>query len=427
MGNVFFLWDGFKDYASTEFLLSVALVSTLWAIITIFVTLLIWLIFRALEWLFLNIGWEIKIEHLLLYAGIFILFGSLIWILKKFIWPNVDITLKLKLYILILGAVISIVPARFFYNKAEQWMDIIQKRITPFVWLFGIIVMLSIPLVIYLTWQEIQLFASGNAYNKNTQPLVTFVFDDNYEKIYTRAKPIFDAQGEVACAAIVLDYIGKTGRMTVEQIQKLQNDGWEILSHSVTHRDLTTLTGVEVENELKKSRDALKALGFKVNNLVYPFNKHNATVRKIARKYYRSARSGNEWKTGLNVNPLILRMYALSAVNLDASDQLTIFKGYVDYVEANNYWLIVVIHNVHPYIEIALNSLINYIQDKDINIVTINQALDLIGNKRESKIAQLLFILNNDSPANILRNVHIMTQRLLSMFQDNLLKLIKSA
>jgi peptidoglycan/xylan/chitin deacetylase (PgdA/CDA1 family) len=416
IGNVFYLWGQFKDYASSEFLPSVALVSVLWTGIAVFTALLLWLICRVFEKFFSRKEWKIRIEHVSLYIGVFILSGTLIWAGKKLLLPQVQMTLQLKLIVSIILTLISIVPTWLFRSKAEQWVNIVQKIVTPLVWLFSILVILSVPPTLYYIWQEIQICMTGNS---NNQPLVTFVFDDGYELVYTRAKPIFDAQGEVACAAIVLDYIDKPGRMTKTQILELQNDGWEIASHTVTHPDLTTLSGPEIEKELKNSKDGLTALGFKITNFVYPFYKHNATVRKIARKYYRSARSGDEWTTGLNVNPHILRMYALSAADLESPEHLRVLKDYVDYIEAaNNSWLMVTIHNVIPYREAMLNSLIDYIQSKDIKIVTINQALDLIGEQKESKIARLLFILNNDSPANILRNVHIISQRLLGLLQN---------
>jgi len=422
--NIAFLWKEYKDLLR-DLLFSVALTSALWFIMIVFITLLVWCIWKMFEYFLLKMGRNVRIEQFLLYSGIFILIISLSWIIKKSILPDLHMTFKLKSLVIVIGAFISLFPTRLLHEKTERLLNMVQRRITPFIWLFGIIVILSVPPTIYIVWQEIRLYSSDNLHNRDLHPLVTFVFDDNYEKIYTRAKPIFDAKGEVACAAIVLDYIDKPGRMTIEQIRELQKGGWEILSHSVTHPDLTTLTREEVENELRKSKSGLEDLGFEIYNFVYPFYRHNAVVRMAARKYYRSARSGDQWKSGLNVNPHILRMYALSAVELESSKQFRRLIKYIDYAEANNYWLIIVMHNVHPNIERMLNSLIDYIQSKDIKIVTINQALDLIGERKESKMSRYLFILNNDSPGDIFRILHIVTQKILSKFQDLLLNFFR--
>jgi arylsulfatase A-like enzyme len=39
-----------------------------------------------------------------------------------------------------------------FRNKAESWTNAVQERITPLVWVFSAIVLLSFPLVVYQTW-----------------------------------------------------------------------------------------------------------------------------------------------------------------------------------------------------------------------------------------------------------------------------------
>ena len=153
MGDAFFRWDGFSYYASfSEFLPAIALVSILWSIIAVFTALLLWLILGVFEWSCQRLGLKIRIEHLLLYTGVFILFGVSVWEGKKLIWPNVETTLQLKLIAFICVVIISIFITLLFRNKAERWIDIIQERITPLVWLFGVIVIFSAPLVAYHTW-----------------------------------------------------------------------------------------------------------------------------------------------------------------------------------------------------------------------------------------------------------------------------------
>jgi peptidoglycan/xylan/chitin deacetylase (PgdA/CDA1 family) len=378
-------------------------------------------IYGIFEWAFRRVGWIIKIDHLFLYAGVLTASGVLSWICKKVLWPEVHMTLHLGFLIFIFGAIISIIPTWLFRMRAERWIDIIQERLAPLVWILGIVVIVSIPSVAYDTLQEIRMLTESNSYNAdNNRPLVTFVFDDGYESTYTKAKPIFDEQGEVACAGITLDYIGKKGRMTEFQILELQNDGWEVLGHSITHPDFTTMTGSEIENEMKISKESLEDLGFKVVNFVYPFYKHNANARKIAGKYYRSARSGDVFTSGFNINPKILRIYALSAIDMDDFERPAALERIVDSADESNSWLMITYHNVTPHREKRLDSLIDYIQEKGIMIVTVNQGLDMVENK-ESIVAERLFILNNDSPFHMLRYIHQISQRILRLFHNFIL------
>lgn len=153
MGDAFSRWDGFSYYASfSEFLPSVALALILWSIVSVLTAILLWVLFKLFVRLCNLIGIEIKIEHLLLYACIFILSGVLVWKGKKFIWPYVQTTSQIKLSVLLCVTILSIFLTRLYHDKAKQWSRVVHERIIPLVWLFGIFVMLAVPLVAYHTW-----------------------------------------------------------------------------------------------------------------------------------------------------------------------------------------------------------------------------------------------------------------------------------
>ena len=210
--------------------------------------------------------------------------------------------------------------------------------------------------------------------SRSLQTLVTFVFDDGNETDYTLMKPLFAAQGEVACSAVVTSLIGEVDRLTSAQIVELEDAGWEILSHTKTHANLTELTEAEILTELADSKTELEAMGLTINNLAYPYGAHNETVRRIAREYYRSARDDS------GTNPALLDTYRLSARVADDHTALATYQGYVDTAELYTRWLIFYLHETNSDDVTALNTLIDYIQAKGISIVTINQGLDLIGN-----------------------------------------------
>ena len=130
-----------------------------------------------------------------------------------------------------------------------------------------------------------------------SRPLVSFVLDDGNDTDYLLGRRIFAEQGAVACSAVTTDLINTPFHMTPEQIRGLEDAGWEIMSHTVSHPHLPFLSPSELEHELSRSKAVLEGLGVRVTNIVYPFNSNNSAVRSAAARHYRSGRGGGASST----------------------------------------------------------------------------------------------------------------------------------
>lgn len=162
-GDALYRWDGFSYYASFyEFLPTVALAFILWSLVAVSVTIILWLSFKIINMAFRILGFKIEFEHLLLFIGVFILFGLFIWKGKKIIWPSEQTTFQVKLIVFLSTALLSMLLIWLFRDKATKWSNFILERITPLVWLFGFFLILAIPLVAYTTWFEFVTTAESN-------------------------------------------------------------------------------------------------------------------------------------------------------------------------------------------------------------------------------------------------------------------------
>jgi arylsulfatase A-like enzyme len=184
IGDTFYRWDAFDYYGSLlEFIPGLALISILWSFLAVLATIFIWLLLRIFEWLCHRVKLRISIDHLLLCFGFFILFSLIVWVMKIRLWPVAHSSSQLKLSILAGITVISLFLTWSFRNKAARWVDIVNKRITPLVWLFGVIVMLSIPWVAYLAYsnQAEKTVSKDNieysASDKNRPNIILITFD----------------------------------------------------------------------------------------------------------------------------------------------------------------------------------------------------------------------------------------------------------
>lgn len=171
-------------------------------------------------------------------------------------------------------------------------------------------------------------------------PLVTFVFDDGFDTDFLVAREVFAQQGAVACSAIATDLIDRPGFLDPSQIIGLRDAGWEIMGHTASHRNLRSLSAVQVEDELFRSKTILEGMGITVKNLVYPYNKSSEMVRSIARKYYRSARGGMD-----AFNRDVLEQYDLRSVS-NKKFGLAQMQARLDQAYAERDWLIIHGHQI---------------------------------------------------------------------------------
>ncbi len=153
LGDAFYRWDGFRYYASLyEFIPTAALVIILFCILSILATFPFWLIFKVIERFSKLARLEITRDHLLLSFLFFILLSIPVWIGKRKLLFDVQSNLQAKLIVFAVVVSVSCLLVWLFRRHASQWMEILQERITPLVWLFGSLTILSIPILTYHTW-----------------------------------------------------------------------------------------------------------------------------------------------------------------------------------------------------------------------------------------------------------------------------------
>ena len=235
---------------------------------------------------------------------------------------------------------------------------------------------------------------------KTIKPIITFSWDDATIYDHNNILPLFNSKGIVGTTGVILDKIGTQYYMTKAQIEAMKNAGWEIASHSKTHSvsDFRTLSQEVLEVELGDSKKLLNDLGFGVKNFLIPYGFTNDNIAKTAAKYYRSMRVSGNGSTGslnnspiatFNVNSLQLGDSSGVGTGLDSAgnviDSLEQWKYWVDQAVATNGWLVFISHSnnvVVNYDRMAdLSALIDYIQSLNVDIMTIDEALDIFENQ----------------------------------------------
>lgn len=114
---------------------------------------------------------------------------------------------------------------------------------------------------------------------------VVITFDDGYLDNYLAAYPILKKYSIPAAISIVVNWVGRDDMMTWDQIRELNDEGLiEIVSHSLKHCPLDTLSEDSTVNELKESKIILeKKLNTDIDYLCYPCGNFTPFVKETAR------------------------------------------------------------------------------------------------------------------------------------------------
>ena len=125
---------------------------------------------------------------------------------------------------------------------------------------------------------------------------VVITFDDAYESVFQHALPILAQYNFTASIFTISDYVGRWNdwdynpfRIRAKhcdwsQLRTLVAEGWEIGSHTATHRMLSTLPTKQIWSELKDSRMKMEdKLACPVHIISYPFGRFDTRVLNLAR------------------------------------------------------------------------------------------------------------------------------------------------
>ena len=230
--------------------------------------------------------------------------------------------------------------------------------------------------------------------NKINQPkaYMAIVDDDARTTVLEKLKPIADEKNIPITLAVPVEYETLTNRgyapLSKEQLLDLQNSGWEMASHSLTHSNLRELSNRDVEQEVIKSRRVLESWGLNIDNIVYPYGSgeggnNSAFIKELSSKYYRS---GTAVGGGINTRPI--DSFKLNRVALGAftggKNTLEYYKQFLDSAIENNGWVIYMTHCHEPEHDETqqqhLRDLIDYAKANNVEIVNLRDGYEAMGN-----------------------------------------------
>ncbi len=144
----------------------------------------------------------------------------------------------------------------------------------------------------HLKYAGYEVLSVGQALARRHEgrPRVVLTFDDGHATDRTVAAPLLMEYGFGATFYVVPGLLGHSGFMTRAQLVGLERMGFEIGSHSMSHRYLTDLDAASLRQEIEGSKQRLEdVLGREVCHFACPGGRVNrAVVRTVKAAGYRS-------------------------------------------------------------------------------------------------------------------------------------------
>lgn len=217
-------------------------------------------------------------------------------------------------------------------------------------------------------------------YNK---PIITIVDDDGKSEFLTRVQPVYDAKGIKATLGIITDKVGTDGYMTLTELTTLYNAGYELVSHSKTHSetyfhsDIANTDDSVYETEFSYSKQWFADNGFgTIETVVYPYSNYgddSVRIKNVAKKYYKNGINADGQYNSCPNDSIYLNRYFIDISNFTISQ----IESTIDEAISNNAWLILGIHSwsTTQNTPETLATIIDYIQAKSVDILTVKEAL----------------------------------------------------
>ena len=246
---------------------------------------------------------------------------------------------------------------------------------------------------------KIENFSNLNYYDG----CVFTIVDDDGERlnIFNKLKPLLDKKGKKCTFAMQTGAVNMENKLTNNDIELLQSEGYELVSHGYQHRDLTTISYEEREVELKNAKEyAIKNNYKNTDTIVYPFGfddtLENRAIKAHVSRYFKYGVNAYGIDQHGNDNNEVLDNYYIKRLDFN-NKTLEELKAIVDRNLSKKTLIVVLIHSWMEDINWnKFEDLIDYVISKSIPIVPLSEAINIKGNALQVGEYRTGIIIRND-------------------------------
>ncbi len=207
------------------------------------------------------------------------------------------------------------------------------------------------------------------------EKVVCIAFDDGW-KTHLEAADILERYNFTATFPIITSYVGYPAYMDWADIRVLSQKGNDIVSHTNTHTNLSSVGSATLSSELARSREVLRSKGYAADVLIYPYGEGdgNWTVRNAVAEHYLLARGAQVGKCDLDS----FDRFDVTSYNIDGGTSVAEFASYLNGTQGNTI-TILYYHKVsdenqdNVVSKAAFQAQMQYLKDNGYAVRTISQ------------------------------------------------------
>lgn len=239
----------------------------------------------------------------------------------------------------------------------------------------------SLPLLkLILVGAATLVLLPSSALAAEIQGAVSLTFDDANKSQFDFVGPVMEEFDQNGVLYVPTGSVGDTEYVSWEDLNTLENAGWEIAGHTVTHAELPELSRWEMRKEVNQCFTDLEKNGLNPENFATPFGAYDPTTMATIAQSFNSHRGFHE--VGYNKWPY--NKYYLHVQQITNQTTLAEVENWIEEAMAGDHWLVLVFHEVLPVVDPTdayswstqdFRSLLELLDEKNIKTKTIKEVL----------------------------------------------------
>lgn len=230
-------------------------------------------------------------------------------------------------------------------------------------------------------------------YKVEMLPRIVITFDDGYDTAYNEGILYMNSKGLRGTMFVISSLVGNAGYMTKAQFDDAYANGWALGNHTREHKNLSTLTPADAEDQLKSCTNWLNSQGYvrASNHVAYPFGGYNADTFQAMTKS--GMKTGRTTWGGFHLTPPTLDPYQLTTLNVTNTSTLNGLKQRIDHAMKYNVSVNLLFHQLvaspttaTEWAKTDFQTLIDYIAERKAPCVTIDEWYNGLTNPRYSSL-----------------------------------------